>query len=121
MPIVSVRAFAPLMRQRVSIKAKTGYDDRGGATYGSPTVYQCAVVGEMKVVTSESGEQVPSRQAIYLMSAAAVRPEDHVTLSTGDVGSTESYALTPKIIAVERYPFTRGQFVTVVRLGSGVS
>jgi hypothetical protein len=51
------------------------------------------------------------------MSNAAVRPEDRITLSTGDVGSTESYAINPAIVAIERYPFTAGQFVTVVRLG----
>jgi len=113
---VSVRMFAPLMRQTVRIAPKTGYDGYGDASYGSDVTYQCAVVGETKLVRNERGQDVPSKQGIYLMSAAAVRPEDRVTLSTGDVGSTESFAINPSIVAVARYPFTRGQFCTAIFL-----
>lgn len=114
---VNVRMFAPLMRQKVLIAPKSSYDSYGDVTYGTDVRYQCAVVGEMKLVQNEKGQQVPSRQTIYLMTNAAVRPEDRVTLSTGDVGSTESFAISPGIVAVGRYPFTRGQFATVVYVG----
>jgi len=111
--MISVRAFAPLMKQRVSIARKTGaYDDFGQPSYAAAVTYQCAVVGEMRKVVKASGEEVPSRQQIILMSNAHVTPEDRVTLSTSDVGSTESYALQPEILAVSRYPFVNGQFVT---------
>ena len=113
---VSVRMFAPLMRQTVQIAPKTGYDGYGNAAFGSAVTHQCAVVGEMKLVKNERGQDVPSKQTIYLMSAAAIRPEDQVTLSTGDVGSTESFAINPSIVAVGRFPFTRGQFATCVYL-----
>lgn len=119
MPIITVRAFAPLMRQRVSIARRASYDAYGEATYGTAVQYQAAVVGEMKMVTDRNGQQVPSRQAVYLMSADPVRPEDRITLSTGDVGSTESWALNPEILSVARYPFVNGQFVTCVFLGGG--
>lgn len=115
MPI-SVRAFAPLMRQRVTVTPLTGYDAFGRPTYGTAVVYQAAVVGKMRLVRDAAGQQVPSRQTVYLMSNAAVRPEDKVTLSTGDVGSTESYAINPPILAVGRYPFTAGQFFTEIAL-----
>jgi hypothetical protein len=117
MGVPTVRAFAPLMRQRVSIEPCSTYDSYGAPSYGTAVVYQCAVVGEMKMIMKADGQEVPSKQAVYLMSNAAVRPEDRITLSTGDVGSTESYAINPAIVAIERYPFTAGQFVTVVRLG----
>ena len=116
MPTPTVKAFAPLMTQSVSIKPFSSYDDTGEASYGAAVVYQCAVVGEMKLVRDANGQEAPSRQQIYLMSNAAIRPEDYITLSTGDVGSTESYAINPKIMAVGRYPFTAGQFVTTVHL-----
>lgn len=116
MTVVNVRQFASLMTQTVSIAPKTGYDAYGKPTYGSDVTYKAAVVGEMKLVRDTRGQQVPSKQQVYLMSNAAVRPEDRITLSTGDVGSTESFAIIPPIVAVGRYPFVAGQFVTVVAL-----
>lgn len=116
MAIVSVRAFGPLMTQRVTVKPSAGYDSYGNPSYGTGVVYQCAVIGEMKMVRTAKGQEAPSKQAVYLMSAAAVRPEDQVTLSTGDVASTEGYAINPPILAVGRYPFTAGQFLTVLYL-----
>lgn len=112
MAILTVRAFGPLMTQRVTIAPRTGYDSYGNAAYGTDVTYQCAVVGEMKLIRTARGQEAPSKQAIYLMSAAAIRPEDRVTLSTGDVNSTEEYAIHPPILAVGRYPFTTGQWFT---------
>ena len=116
MSFVSVRQFAPLMKQRVTVAPKTGYDDFGKPAYGTAVVYRAAVVGEMKLIRKATGEEAPSKQQVYLMSNAAVRPEDQLTLSTGDVASTESYAINPLILAVGRYPFLRGQFATVLYL-----
>ena len=117
MPVISIRSFAPLMRQRVTVERLSSYDSDGEASYGSGVAYQAAVVGETKMVTNTHGQEVPSRQAIYLMSGDPVRPVDRVTLSTGDVASTEEWALRPEILAVDRYPFVGGQFLTVIRLG----
>lgn len=117
MPVLSVRTFAPLMRQRVRIARKTGsYDSYGKAAFSADVTYQCAVVGYMRTVKNASGEEVPSQQTVYLMTNAHVTPEDRITLSTEDVGSTEVYALQPKILAVGRYPFLRGQFFTELAL-----
>lgn len=114
MAIITVRQWAPLMTQRVTIKPFAGYDKFGKPSYGTGVVYQCAVVGEMKLIRDATGQEIPSKQTVYLMSNAAIRPEDQITLSTGDVGSTQSYAINPKILNVTRYPFLRGQFVTCV-------
>ena len=116
MPFFSVRSFAPLMRQRVTIKPKSAFDSYGEESWGTGVIYQCAVVGEMKLVRNKDGQEVPSSQAVYLMSNAAIRPEDQITLSTDDTGSTESYAINPRIVSVGRYPFTRGQFMTALYL-----
>lgn len=117
MPVLTVRHFAPLMRQRVTVKPFSAYDKQGEATYGSGIVYRAAVVGEMKMVRTASGQEVPSQYSVYLMINAAIRPEDQITLSTSDVGSTESYAINPVILSVGRYPFLAGQFCTAIYLG----
>lgn len=116
MAVIAVRTFAPLMRQRVLIARKSAYDTDGVASYSADVSYQCAVIGEMRKVRNAQGDEVPSRQSVYLMSAAAVTPEDRITLSTQDVASTESYALQPEILAVSRYPFLNGQYFTQVSL-----
>jgi len=115
-PVPSVKAFAPLMRQKVLIAPRTADDSYGDATFGTNVSYKCAVVGDMRIVRNVAGEEAPSRQTIYLMSNAAIGPQDRITLSTGDVGSTESFAINPEILAVSRYPFTAGQFFTEVAL-----
>lgn len=113
---MGVRVFSRLMRQRVRIAPRTGYDSNGRPAFGADVTYQAAVVGEMRKTRNTQGEEVPSRQTVYLMSNAAITPEDRITLSTDDVGSTETYAVTPEILAVGRYPFLTGQYVTVVAL-----
>lgn len=113
----NVNAFAPLMTQTVTIAPLASYDETGEPSFGAGVIFKCAVVGEMKIVRrADNGQEAPSKQQIYLMSNAAVRPEDQITLSTSDVGSTESYAINPKILAVGRFPFTRGQYTTVIDL-----
>lgn len=117
MPVVTVRAFAPLMKQRATFYPAGAYDRDGDATFGAGVTYRGALVVKMELVRTASGQEAPSRQAFYVMGNPAIRPEDKIVLSTGDVGSTESYAISPKILSVERFPFTRGQYCTVVRLG----
>lgn len=115
MAVVSVRAFAPLMTQRVRIARKTsGYDDYGNQAYGSDVSYQAAIIGKITRVTTAGGEEAVSGKQVVLMSNAAFTPEDRITLSTEDVGSTELWALQPEILSVNRFPFLRGQFVTEI-------
>lgn len=112
--VPNIRAFAPLMRQRVTIAPRTGVDQSGVPTYSAGVTYQCAVIGDMKLVRDAHGQQIASAQQVYLMSNATVSPDDRITLSTADAGSTESYRLTPRILAVTNHPFTRGRYVTTV-------
>mgnify|MGYP001614272230 CR=1 FL=1 len=114
MPVLSVRQFAPLMRQRLTVAPFSSYNTYGEPSYGSAVTYQCALIGDMKLIRNAQGQEVPSKQTAYLMSNAAITPEDYVTLSTDDVGSTESFALHPVILAVGRYPFVAGNFASVL-------
>jgi hypothetical protein len=112
----NINVFAPLMRQRVTIEPFSSYDGYGNASYGSAITYEGAVVGRMERVTGFDGQEVPSRQTIYLKSDAALRPEDKITLSTGDVGSTETYAINPTILSIGRFPMGGTAGCTVVYL-----
>ena len=112
----NVNVFAPLMKQRVSLAPFAGYDGYGTASYGADVVYDCAVIGEIKRVITQDGQEVPSRQTVYLRSDVMVRPEDRGTRSTGDVGSTESYAINPLILSVGLFPFGSNAGITVVYL-----
>ena len=112
----NVNVFSPLMKQSVSLAPFQSYDGYGSASYGSDVAYECAVIGEIKRVVTVTGQEVPSRQTVYLKSNVLVRPEDRITLSTGDVGSTEGYAINPTILSVGLFPFGTNAGITVVYL-----
>lgn len=105
-----IHGWASMLRQTVSIAPMTGRDVQGKPTYGSATSYRCRLVGERRQVLDAQGQQVMSRQTVYLMTNAIVHPEDRITLSTADIGSTESWAITPPILASSRYPDNSGGF-----------
>ena len=116
MAVLNVRAFAPLMKQSVTIERKSGYGDYGETSFSAGVVYRCCVVGNIKKVRKSDGEEAVSSQQVYLQSNLGFTPEDRITLSTNDVGSTETWALQPEILAVSRYPFLAGQFFTEISL-----
>lgn len=106
----SVPAWRHLMRQTATVAARTGQDSFGVPTYGMATSYRCRLVGKRRLVINVQGQQVVSGQTLYLMSGDNIQPDARVTLSTGDVGSTESWALQPKILSTGRYPDETGAF-----------
>ena len=116
MAVLNVRTFAPFMKQRATIERKSGYGDYGETSFSTGVVYQCCVVGKIKKVTNAGGEDAISSQQVILMTNLGFTPEDRITLSTNDVASTEAWALQPEILAVSRYPFLNGQFVTEIAL-----
>ena len=112
----NVNVFSPLMKQSVSLAPFQSYDGYGNPSYGSDVAYECAVIGEIKRVVTKDGQEVPSRQTVYLKSNVTVRPEDRITLSTGDVGATEAYAITPAILGVGLFPFGTNAGITIIYL-----
>lgn len=91
-----------MMSSRVTIANLTGRDAQAKPTFGSATTYQCHLSRKRRLVTNMLGNAIDSGQAIYLDNSVAVEPTSRVTLSSGDIGSTEASALNPKIISVER-------------------
>lgn len=100
-----------MMRQSVAIEApSTGMNAYGERTPGTSTTYRCRLVAKRQLVRNSKGEEVMSRAVLYLMSADAIDPQSKVTLSTGDVGSTQSFDVHPPIASVSRYSDNGGGF-----------
>jgi len=112
----NINVFAPLMKNSVTIEPFASYDAYGNASYGAAVEYEGAVVGKMERVIGQDGQEVPCRQTVYLKTGVTLRPEDKITLSTGDVVSTQSYAINPTIISIGRFPFNGSSGCTVVYL-----
>jgi hypothetical protein len=112
----NVNVFAPLMQQSITVEPFASYDAYGNASYGSAVAYEGAVVGKQEKVIGIDGQDVICRQTVYMKSGVTLRPEDRITLSTGDVGSTESYAINPTIASIGRFPFDGSSGCTVIYL-----
>lgn len=84
----------------MNIAPRTGIDGYGEILYGADVARRARVTGRLRTVTNAQGQQVISTHQIYLADAGVVGPHDRITLSTGDVNSTETGARQPPIIAV---------------------
>ncbi len=110
--MAGIRSVRKYMRQDVTIAARTGQDVNSMPTYETPAIaYKARLVGKRRRVWDANGNEVISSQTVYLNSGVNILPDAQVTLSTGDVGSTESHLLTPPIVATGRYPGKRGRYV----------
>lgn len=111
-----LRAWRPLMRQRLTLAAPTGVDGYNATTYGTAVPYRCRLVGKRRVVRNAMGVEVVSSMTAYLYTNDVVNPLSKVTLSTADVGSTEVIAVSPPILAVGRFPDENGNAHSVLYL-----
>lgn len=116
MPIGRLSTWRGMMRQRLSVQPPSGKDGYGQRTYGSAVSYRCRLVGKRRQVLDVQGREVTSMWTAYLYSADVIDPESLVTLSTGDVGSTESFAVNPPIKSVSMFPDESGHHHTVLFL-----
>lgn len=105
-----------LMSSDVTVAARTGKDSYGKPTYGTAVRYKAHLSRKATLVTMPTQQVVNSGQAVYLDGHPPVQDTDQVTLSTGDVGSTESVYLQPLVLVVERKFDESGPHHTIVRL-----
>lgn len=113
----TIASWGNLLRQTITIEPPAGSTDLYGAeTFGAPVTYRCRIVGKQQMVETAKGEDVLSRQMVYLMTPNGVHPESRVTMSTADVLSTENYAVHPPILATGRYPDETGRHHSVIFL-----
>lgn len=100
--------WAHMMPNRVLIAPPSTPNDYGEETFGTDTEYKCRLVYRRRMVRNRHGDEVVSDKHVILGDSPLIDPRSRVTLSTSDVGSTESIFLSPKILTVERLPDETG-------------
>ena len=103
-------------RQTVQIAARSGLDGYGVPTFSAATSHRARVVGKRKLVRDFEGREVLSSYTVYLAGNPRVEAHDRLTLSTDDVHSTETGALSPVILSVGKFPDDLGRQSTVLFL-----
>lgn len=105
-----------LCRQSVKVARRSSIDGYGEIGYSTDTTYRARVTGKRRLVRNDRGEEVMSTHTIHFAGNPAIGAQDRITLSTGDVNSTETGALQPPILAVGRFADDLGRMATVVYL-----
>ena len=105
-----------LCRQTVRLAARTGVDGYGEPTFGPEAVVRARVEGRRRLVRNDQGREVLSSHTVYLATAVPIGAHDRITLSTGDVASTETGAIQPDILAVGKSPDEHGRQHVVLYL-----
>ena len=105
-----------MCRQTVRLAARTGVDGYGEPTFGADAIVRARVVGQRRLVRNDQGREVLSTHTVYLAGLAPLGAHDRITLSTGDVGSTETGAVHPDILAVGKTPDEHGRQHVVLYL-----
>lgn len=103
-------------RQTVQIAARTGVDGYGEPTYGANAAYRVRISGKRRMIRNFAGVEVLSTHTIHFAATPAIGAHDRITLSTGDVNSTETGAITPSILAVGKFPDDTGRISLTVFL-----
>ena len=96
---MAIADFAPLMKQTVTVKAKTSRDSHGKPTFGSGTDWKARVAFKAEWLRDPEGRAVLAKGAVWFLGAPAVTVEDQITLPDGT---------TPPILFVERPPDQTG-------------
>ena len=112
----AMRRFGHLMSSTVTIAARTGQDEQGKPSFGSAVTYRAHLSRHPTMVRSTDMNDVQSTQAVYLLGHPPILETAQVTLSTGDVGSTEQVLLQPTILSIDRLFDQQGPHHTVLRL-----
>jgi hypothetical protein len=95
-----------LMSSRVSVALRTSLDTDVVPTYGTPITDIPAHLSRKRRLIADQREpqlrEIVSSQSVHLGINMDVPLTAKVTLSTGDVGSTEETQLSPVIVHVRR-------------------
>ena len=105
-----------MCRQTVKIAARSVIDGYGVISFGTDVSYRARISGKRRIVRNDQGAEVLSTHTVYLAANPAVGAHDRITLSTGDVNSTEAGAIQPLILSVGKFPDDLGRLSTVVYL-----
>jgi len=113
-----IARFRHMMPVTVKIAPRTGVDAYGKPSYGTPVPYQAKIFYIRQMVTdvmrSTTQQIVHPNKVMHLDSADAILPTAQVTLTTGDAGSTENWAVHPLIKGVERLYDEKGPHSSLI-------
>lgn len=116
MAVGRLATWRSMMRQTLTVAAPSTMNGYAELTYGTPVSYRCRLVGKRQLVLNGQGQEVTSMWTAYLFSNDVIHPESRVTLSTGDVNSTEVPLTQPPIKSVKTVPDEFGRHHTVLYL-----
>jgi hypothetical protein len=114
-----IKLFRSMMSQTVQIAPRTGVDTFNKPTYGTAVTYQAKIYYASRSLSanrSPAAQTLVAGRVMHIDSADQIIPTAQVTLSTGDVGSTENWAIHPVIKSVERLYDGKGAHSTIVHL-----
>lgn len=89
-----------MMSSTVWVQERTGSYSDGVPDYGDPVAYRAHLSRDRTLLRTPQGEELGAGLAIYLETTRPIPQTARVTLSTGDVGSTEEDALHPVLASV---------------------
>ena len=112
-----ISRYAHFMSSTVQIAPRISRDGDGVPSYGQDVAFLAHISKGVRLMPSMAGSDVVDAMQIYLNSVAAIQPTSRVTLSTSDVGSTESYDRQPRLLAIERRFDSRGPHHSVLYVG----
>lgn len=108
-------AFLSLMDSTVKVSTRSGHSNYGEPTFSNTTTsYRARIVQKPSFVRDAEGETVSVSHVLWVRSTAAVTitVDDRVTLPTG-----MAQGVTPRVLAVERYPDDDGIHHTKIMMG----
>lgn len=108
--------LVPFCRQIVTVEARSSVDGYGEPTYSTAVSHRARVVGKRRLVRNSQGDEVMSTHQVYFAGQPAIGAHDRLTLSTGDVNSTETGARQPPVLATGIFPDDAGRKQVTVYL-----
>lgn len=113
-----IERWAPFFSSTVQVAPRTSKNASAAPTYGTDVTYRAHLKGQHRMLRTADGQDVLSTMAVYLMTRDVIQPTCRLTLSTGDVGSTDDAMRRPLVVAVEPRYHQGGRHHVVVHLGA---
>jgi len=105
---MGVSDFLDFMADTVTIEPFVSRDAYNVPSFGTAVTHPARVVGKVRMVRNQLGEEKVSKTTVYLGTSNVFSPEDRLTLPTGNV------PLQPPILAVGFFPDEEGAHHTTL-------
>ncbi len=107
-----------LMNQTLTIETPLTFSGSGEVvTWSTPVTYKCQLSGKRRATIDAQGQTVISGMTALIEMSIPVDILSRVTLTTGDVGSTEPHLRQPALQSVHRYSDEGWELVELLLAG----